>query len=84
MAFNPFETFRKRSKSIFAVLGIVVMLTFVLSAGTGGQTDFFGQIGNIFGRGPRGSAVAEANGETVRITEMEELRSQLQKKEREL
>ena len=76
MAFNPFETFRKRSKSIFAVLGIVVMLTFVLSAGTGGQTDFFGQIGNIFGRGPRGSAVAEAYGETVRITEIEELRSQ--------
>ena len=55
MAFNPFESFRKRSKSIFAVLGIVVMLTFVLSAGTGGTTDFFTQIGHAL-TGARGGS----------------------------
>lgn len=76
MAFNPFDSFRKRSKTIFAVVGIVVMFTFVLSAGTGGQTDFFHQIGNFFGRGPRGTTVAEAFGENIPITELDEIRRQ--------
>ena len=45
MAFNPFEAFSIRSKlgrSVMAILGIVVMLTFVLSTGAvGSKNDFF-------------------------------------------
>ena len=53
MAFNPFEAFSIRSKlgkSVMAVLGIVVMLTFVLSSGAvGSGMDFFDQLGDLFG-----------------------------------
>ncbi len=51
MAFNPFHAFRKYSKSMFAVLAIVCMLTFVLSSGLGGKNDFFTNIGDNFGAG---------------------------------
>ncbi|WP_157369004.1 hypothetical protein [Zavarzinella formosa] len=50
------------------------MLTFVLSAGTGGATDFFGQVGNMFGRAQRGTVVAEAYGDNISTTELDELR----------
>jgi len=76
MAFNPFETFRKRSKAIFAVLGIVVMLTFVLSAGTGGTTDFFTQIGNSFSGGRGSPRVAEVYGDDVTRADLDELARQ--------
>ncbi len=76
MAFNPFETFRKRSKAIFAVVGIVVMFTFVLSAGTGGTTDFFGQVGNMFGSSRRGTTVAHVYGDAVDSSDLDDLRRQ--------
>ena len=65
MAFNPFETFSVRSrtgKSVMAVLGIVVMLTFVMSTGAvGSGMDFFDQIGSLFSsKKGRGDVVAKA------------------------
>lgn len=83
MAFNPFETFSVRSrtgKSVMAVLGIVVMLTFVLSSGAvGSGMDFFDQIGSLFssskGRGP---VVATAHGDKVRSSELAEVQRQRQ------
>lgn len=76
MAFNPFEAFRKRSKAIFAVVGIVVMFTFVLSAGTGGKTDFFGQLGSIFSGSRQGATAAEIYGDSITAGQLEELRRQ--------
>jgi hypothetical protein len=43
MAFNPFHSFRKHNKVVFAGLTILCMVTFVLSAG-GGGFDFFQQL----------------------------------------
>jgi hypothetical protein len=83
MAFNPFETFSVRSrtgKSVMAVLGIVVMLTFVLSTGAvGSGMDFFDQIGSLFGsKKGRGDVIATAYGDDVRSGELEEARRQRQ------
>src|SRR5438477_303428 len=44
MAFNPFHHFRRYSKTVFAVLAIICMFTFVLSSGTMGRGDFFTEI----------------------------------------
>jgi len=81
MAFNPFETFSVRSrtgKAVMAILGIVVMLTFVLSSGTfGSGTDFFDQINGIFSsRGKRGDVVAKAYGDDVRDSEINQIHRQ--------
>lgn len=80
MAFNPFEAFSVRSKlgkSVMAVLGIVVMLTFVLSTGAvGSGMDFFDQIGSLFGTRGRGDVIAKAYGDDVRDTELNEVRRQ--------
>src|SRR5438034_7836229 len=37
MAFNPFHSFRKHQKAIFAALTILCMLTFVMCTGMGGD-----------------------------------------------
>src|SRR3954468_19679616 len=50
MAFNPFHSFRRYSKVVFAVLAIICMLTFVLSSGMG-RGDMFQQIAEMFGGG---------------------------------
>src|SRR5688500_5789614 len=81
MAFNPFETFSVRSrpvKPVMAVLGIVVMLTFVLSSGAvGSGMDFFDQIGGLFGGGRgKGEVVATAYGDDVRSSDLDEVRRQ--------
>lgn len=78
MAFNPFDVVRKRSKAVFAVLGIVVMLTFVLSAGAGmGQgLDFFDQIGSLFGGRDDGETLAEAYGDKISARDLQEIRQQ--------
>jgi hypothetical protein len=44
MAFNPFHSFRRYSKVVFAILAIICMFTFVLSSGTMGRGDFFTDI----------------------------------------
>src|SRR5882724_2502867 len=48
MAFNPFHTFRKHQKTMFAGLTIVCMLTFVLSSGLG-RGDFFSYVTDRIG-----------------------------------
>jgi hypothetical protein len=78
MAFNPFEAFSMRSRlgrSLMAVLGIVVMLTFVLSSGAVGTgNDFFDQIGGIFNSRKKGDLVATAYGDKVHQTDLTEVR----------
>jgi hypothetical protein len=80
MAFNPFEVFSIRSKigrSVMAVLGIVVMLTFVLSTGAvGTKNDFFDQIGSLFGGKGRGEVLVVAYGDDIRDTDLIETRKQ--------
>ena len=79
MAFNPFEAFSVRSKlgkSVMAVLGIVVMLTFVLSSGGSSSTDFFGQIGGWFGGKGSGEVVAVAYGDKIREQDLSEINRQ--------
>jgi hypothetical protein len=78
MAFNPFEAFSMRSRlgrSLMAVLGIVVMLTFVLSSGAVGTgNDFFDQIGGIFNTKKKGDQVATAYGDKVYQADLQEVR----------
>src|SRR5262245_54463242 len=80
MAFNPFHTFSIRSKvgrATMAILGIVVMFTFVLSSGAvGSGNDFFDQIGSLFGTKGRGEVLAVAYGDKIRDTDLTELRLQ--------
>src|SRR6476620_5878646 len=82
MAFNPFEAFSIRSKigrSVMAVLGIVVMLTFVLSTGAvGSRNDFFDQIGSMFGGKGRGEVIATGYGDDIRDADLSEVRKQRQ------
>lgn len=82
MAFNPFEAFSIRSKlgrSVMAIIGIVVMLTFVLSSGAvGTRNDFFDQIGSMFNSKKRGDVVAVAYGNDVHDADLSEIRRQRQ------
>src|SRR5262245_35979760 len=83
MAFNPFEAFSIRSKlgrAVMAILGIVVMLTFVLSTGAvGTKNDFFDQLGAMFGGGKsRGEVVAVAYGDDIHEAELREITRQRQ------
>ena len=80
MAFNPFEAFSVRSKlgkSVMAVLGIVVMLTFVLSTGAvGSKNDFFDQFISMFGGKGGGEVVATAYGDKIRDVDLTEINRQ--------
>ena len=80
MAFNPFEAFSIRSKlgrSVMAILGIVVMLTFVLSTGMMGQgNDFFDQIGAMFGTKGKTQVVAVGYGVDIHDSDLAEVRRQ--------
>ncbi len=77
MAFNPFEAFSVRSKlgkSVMAILGIVVMLTFVLSTGAvGSKNDFFDQMISMFGGKGSGEVVATAHGDKIRDIDLTEI-----------
>jgi hypothetical protein len=66
MAFNPFTSFRRHQKTIFATMAIVCMLLFVLSSGVGG-TDLLQQFGDWFsrGRGGKGDEAASIDGKKV-------------------
>lgn len=80
MAFNPFEAFSVRSKlgrSVMAILGIVVMLTFVLSTGAvGSKNDFFDQFISMFGGKGGGETVATAYGDKIRDVDLTEINRQ--------
>ena len=74
MAFNPFESFRKNSKAIFAVVMIVCMFTFVLSAGISGGTDFFDWFARQFGGSDRGPVLAVIDGHDEYGRDLSEVR----------
>src|SRR5262245_4470449 len=82
MAFNPFEAFSIRSKlgrAVMAILGIVVMLTFVLSTGAvGSRNDFFDQIGAMFSGKSKGEVVAVAYGDDIHDTDLRDIGRQRQ------
>jgi hypothetical protein len=76
MAFNPFDTFRKNSKAMIAVLTIIVMFVFVLSSGIGGG-DFFDWLARAFGgRDSRGHMMGEIDGREYYDQELNEIRQQ--------
>jgi len=54
MAFNPFNIFRRNQKTIFAVITVFIMFTFVLSSGMGGGNDFFDWFPQWFGSKTKG------------------------------
>src|SRR5436309_3958787 len=60
MAFNPFHSFRKHGKWVFAGLVLMAMFSFVLSSGMG-RGDLFSQITDAFGGGG-GTTVVTLNG----------------------
>lgn len=73
MAFNPFHSFRKYSKTMFAILAIICMFTFVLSSGIGGGSDFFDQIGRFFGGDGNSPKVAVIDGDNITHRELQEV-----------
>lgn len=76
MAFNPFESFRKNSKAMLAVLTIFIMFLFVLSTG-GGGSDFFDWFARQFGGDDNRKAVfGEIDGTEYRSTDLDEVRQQ--------
>ena len=76
MAFNPFHSFRKYSKVMFAILAIICMFTFVLSSGLGGGGDFFDQINRMVSSESPQNSVAEMFGEKVSQTKIFQVRQQ--------
>jgi hypothetical protein len=77
MAFNPFHSFRKHQKAVFAGLTIICMLTFVLASGVSGKGgDFFGEVGNWFGARNRGNDVGKLYGHRLDARELQMLRLQ--------
>src|SRR6266581_441946 len=70
MAFNPFHTFRKHQKVIFAVMAIVCMFVFVLQFGRG---DLFERAAGWFGGGKqKDPVVATVYGKKVYAKDLDE------------
>ena len=74
MAFNPFHSFRRYSKTVFAGLAILCMFTFVLSSGMG-QGDFFSQIASTFGGGG-GNTVVTLHGTKIDARQFDSIQNQ--------
>ena len=75
MAFNPFDAFRKNSKTMMAALTIFVMFIFVFSSGGGGGADFFDWIARAFGAADaRGPVLGTIDGTDYHRRNLEELR----------
>jgi hypothetical protein len=72
MAFNPFHSFRKYKKTMFAVLTIICMFVFILSSGLGGGADLFNR--RIFG-GSRYPEVARLDGRKIDVEELKQVRN---------
>src|SRR5882724_1085364 len=75
MAFNPFHSFRKYKKTMFAILAIVCMFTFVLSSGLGGRNDVLNVLPEMLG----GSAskypeIARIDGKKIDGRQLEQTR----------
>ncbi|MCE9533993.1 MAG: hypothetical protein K8T89_23155 [Planctomycetes bacterium] len=75
MAFNPFDTFRKNSKPILAVVTIFIMFIFVLSSGVGQGFDFFDWIARQFGgEDRRGQVLGTIEGKDYYQQSLQEIR----------
>ena len=75
MAFNPFDIFRKRQRSLMAVLVIFCMFIFVLSSGTGG--DIFMRANEWFGYGPT-REYATMYGDEIKQPQVQEIGAERQ------
>jgi len=84
MAFNPFHSFRKHKKVVFATLTIICMFTFVLSSGLGGRMDLFTELPNMIGIGrarekyakDKEDKVVKVYGDKVKLEDLAELRQE--------
>ncbi|MBA4066579.1 MAG: hypothetical protein C0501_23315 [Isosphaera sp.] len=66
MAYNPFNIFRRNQKTIFAVITVFIMFTFVLSSGLGGGADFFDWLPKWLGSSrAKGDALATLDGSPI-------------------
>lgn len=72
MAFNPFHSFRKHSKVMFAILAIVCMFTFVLSSGIAGG-DFFQWLPEQIGLSERRVPVGSIYDEEIGAAELDQI-----------
>ncbi len=73
MAFNPFHSFRKYRKTMFAIITIICMFVFVLSSGLGGKGDLLNTGLSLGGGRP---AVVEIGGHQFDGAEIQNLRNQ--------
>jgi hypothetical protein len=78
MAFNPFHSFRKHSKKMFAVLAIVCMLTFVMSSGLGGKSDFLTNPPNWIPWSDRYPEAARIDGHKINTKQLQDVKLQRQ------
>ncbi len=78
MAFNPFHSFRKHKKVLFAGLTIVCMMTFVLAGSSSFMTggDFFSDVSRWITGRARQTDVATINGKAVSERQIYSLRFQ--------
>ena len=77
MAFNPFNIFRRNQKTIFAVITVFIMFTFVLSSGMGGGNDFFDWFPRWFGqKTKKGDQVCSIAGTRVYEQDLQQVRLQ--------
>src|SRR5207237_4984926 len=74
MAFNPFHSFRRYSKVVFAGLAILCMFTFVLSSGMG-RGDFFATLTEMFG-GRTGNTVLTLDGKNIDARDFDAVQNQ--------
>lgn len=72
MAFNPFHSFRRYSKVVFAALAILCMFTFVLSSGMG-RGDFFDMLTRWFSSGGGRSNAVSLYGKNYDAQEIDQV-----------
>lgn len=76
MAFNPFSTFRKHKKVLFATLTIIVMFTFVLSSGLPGNLDLMNLLPQSISGRKTVVPVATLYGKKITYEELDKVRNQ--------
>ncbi len=77
MAYNPFNIFRRNQKTIFAVITVFIMFTFVLSSGMGGGNDFFDWFPRWFGtKTKKGDQLCTIAGSRVYEQDLQQVRLQ--------
>jgi len=77
MAYNPFNIFRRNQKTIFAVVTVFIMFTFVLSSGMSGDADFFNWFPKwLGGKGRKGEPLCSLDGTKIYDRDTVELKRQ--------